>query len=107
MVIEPLHSWLALVLSIIALSYNILSGRSKVASEKVAALTRRVDEAEARLTQIEADVKHLPSKDATHELQLAIVDLKGQVQILGERIKPVSAIADRVQEAIISRMEHS
>lgn len=107
MVIEPLHSWLALVLSIIALSYNILSGRSKVASEKVAALTSRVDEAEARLTLIEADMKHLPSKDTTHELRIAISELNGQVQLLGERIKPVAAISDRLQEAIISKMEHS
>ncbi len=64
----------------------------------------RVDNLENRITLVEADMRHLPDKDVTHSLEKAIGDLRTEVSVLSERIKPVAAIADRVQEAMLEKM---
>ena len=102
-----LPAWIAIVISAGTLLFSIINSRSKAASENLAAVSERVTSHEERLTVVEADMKHLPSKDTAYELRLAIMEMNGQVQLLGERIKPVAAIADRLQETIILQMERS
>jgi hypothetical protein len=38
-----------------------------------------------------------------HSLESAVAKLSGDVGILAERVKPIVAIADRVQEAIFEK----
>jgi uncharacterized protein YPO0396 len=70
----------------------------------VAAAIGRVDLVEDRVTRVESELKHLPNKDVTHHLDQSIGELQAEVRVLSERIKPIAAVADRLQEALLERV---
>jgi hypothetical protein len=68
------------------------------------ALINRVGLVEDSVIRLERDIAHLPDKDITYRLELAIAQLNGKVEVMSERLKPVSAIAERLQEAELERV---
>ena len=38
-----------------------------------------------------------------HELQLSMVEMKGQLAVIVERVAPIKAIAERLQENMLER----
>lgn len=105
--IENFPAWLAVGISALSLAYSMLSGRSRATAQKIANHDERLEGAEGRLTTIEADLKHLPDKDATHRLEISMADLNAEVRVLTERIKPVAAISDRLQEVLLGSVSRS
>lgn len=101
-------------MALATLVYVILSNRSKANADKLsslddrvtlinATLGHRIDVAEDKVIRIETNLEHLPDKDATHRMELAIRDLRAEVGVLGERMKPVAAISVRLQEFLLER----
>ena len=104
---------------LISISYTVLSNRSKVASERVAKIEQKVaekadavqvsvaiaklDMIEDRVTHVEAGMKHLPDNQVTLRLERSIAEMRTEVSVLAERMKPISAISVRLQEAILER----
>jgi hypothetical protein len=56
---------------------------------------------EKRLAGLESTVEHLPDGDTVHELQLSMVEMKGQLAVIVERVAPIKAIAERLQETFL------
>ncbi|PTW61414.1 hypothetical protein C8N35_102123 [Breoghania corrubedonensis] len=54
-----------------------------------------------RLSAIEGDLKHMPSADSYQRTELALVGLRGQMEVLTERLKPVAEISNRLQEFLL------
>ena len=77
----------------------------KAESITVAALAGKVDVLEDRVTRLETEFEHLPSRDTTHRLEVAMGDLRTELSALSERIRPVSAMADRIQQAMIDQVK--
>lgn len=69
----------------------------------VGTLSGKLDLLEDRTTRIESDLRHLPDHSTVNELQNMISKLSGEVGVLSERIRPVAAIADRLQEKILEQ----
>jgi len=67
-------------------------------ADKVQDIDRRQDRIDQRIKQVEADMKHLPSKDMVHEMQLSLVELRGQIALVVEGVKPIKAISERMQD---------
>jgi hypothetical protein len=65
-------------------------------------LDRRLDAAEARLGKVEVEMQHMPTRDGAHRLELAVSELNGKMSVLDERLKPVTAIAERMQEMMLA-----
>lgn len=61
----------------------------------------RVDRCEQRVTGLETELRHVPGKEDVHELKLAMVELKGQMDVLIERVGPIKKIAERMQESLV------
>ncbi|MEX1084073.1 MAG: DUF2730 family protein [Xanthobacteraceae bacterium] len=80
-----------------------LDGKADVA--QIAAALQRVDKVEDRTTRIEAEMRHLPDKEVTHRLEIFMRELKAEVGVLAERLKPVAAISDRLQEFLLEKAE--
>lgn len=115
--------WFSVAVSIAALWYAIYSGRSKVTEEKfkelsswietkaskdhVAVLAAKVDVVEDKVTVIDNELKHLPDNQTVQKLEGMIGTLSRDVSVLSERIRPVAAIADRLQEKIMESVEIS
>lgn len=72
----------------------------KLANEAVVA---RLQLVESRVQRVEATIEHLPDRDSAHRLELAVEKLNGRIETLDERLKPVAAIADRMQEILLEQ----
>lgn len=124
--LSALAPWVAITVAIGSLFYSIFNGRSKALEDKlelkaskevveaigdrvnekasreqVAILASKLDLVEDRATRIESDLRHLPDHDTVNKLEGMISVLSRDVGILSERIRPVAAIADRLQEKIL------
>jgi demethoxyubiquinone hydroxylase (CLK1/Coq7/Cat5 family) len=114
--------WFAIAVAAASLIYTIVTSRSKKHGEDIAAIKRsigvvesqvmevkqsadqRVDKVEDRVTRVEAEMEHLPDKDVTHRLEIALTKMNGEMAAMKESIKPISAMAARIQEAIIEKV---
>lgn len=67
------------------------------------AIVGRFGLVEQRLLKIESDLTHLPDRGQTHRLELAVERLTGRMETLDERLKPVAAISDRLQEFLLDQ----
>lgn len=112
--------WAAILIAALSLGYTIVSNRSKKIDEKIDelkpwiesksskehtdVLQKKVELIDKRVTTVESELKHLPDKDTTHRLEITLKDLGNEVGRLSERIKPVAAMADRIQEALVEKV---
>lgn len=114
-----LASWVSVLVSILAAAIAIVSARSKATTEKVESLQRaleakadreslslalaKLDLVEDRATRLETHVQHLPDKDAAHRMEMSISSLAGEVRVMMEKIRPIAATCERLQEAMERR----
>jgi hypothetical protein len=110
--------WAAVVISVATLIYTILDGRGKKTALKInnidtklgmkadamelVHLAEKVDRVEDRMTTVEGEIKHLPDKDTAHDIQMEVAKLSG---IIAEQLKPVTAMAERIQQAMIEQVK--
>ncbi|ADZ72416.1 DUF2730 family protein [Polymorphum gilvum] len=100
--ITPLVSAMSGALAIASLIYTWLTARSRVNADEIKALRDRSQEHDRRLDVIERDIEHLPDRNHAHTMQVELAKMSGEIQILSERLKPVAAISERLQEFLIA-----
>lgn len=89
--------WASLAFSVFAFVFAIWRRRD----DDVEEFETQLAKGESRLTKLEADMAHLPSKDSMHELQLTVEGMKGQLAVIAERVAPIKAISERLQESML------
>jgi hypothetical protein len=77
---------------------------TKASRDQVAILAGKLDIVEDKVTIVENDLKHLPDKDTTHRLEIALGKVESEMGKLSERMKPIANMADRMQEAILEKV---
>lgn len=82
------------LIGVVAMVYAWLTARSKVNSEHVSDLLVRVQ-------AIEADFRHMPSKDTVHGLELAISEIKGDIHAMSEAFSAVQRTAQRIENYLL------
>jgi septal ring factor EnvC (AmiA/AmiB activator) len=101
--------------SLVALAIAISTAISKNRDAAMAAVRKEIAEArkdtddlvgrlnrhETRIASLEGDMRHLPNKEVVHQMQLSLLDLKGQLAVVIERVGPIKAIAERLQDAMM------
>jgi hypothetical protein len=103
--------WIAVVISAASLLYTIFIGRKKDTEEKfkaydirLGAVAGKLDVVEEKVTIVQNDLKHLPDKETTHRLELSIHEMRTEMRGLTERMKPIGAMAERMQDAILEKV---
>jgi hypothetical protein len=112
--------WVAIAISVAGSLFSIFRGQSKDTSakfeaieeklekkaskEQVGLLAGKLDVVEDKVTIVQNDLKHLPDKDATHRLEIALGKMESELGRLAERMKPIASMADRMQEAILEKV---
>ncbi|MGD9769474.1 MAG: DUF2730 family protein [Pseudolabrys sp.] len=76
----------------------------KADTATVATALARIDALEDRVTRTESDMRHMPDKDSTHRLEITISELRAEVGRLSERMQPIAAVANRIQEAMLEKV---
>jgi hypothetical protein len=95
--------WAGVAFSAAAFLFSFFSARSKATTDRVARLEERVAGHDRSLIEITGDLEHLPNKDSAHRMELSITEIRGQLGVMAEALKPVSAIADRLQEFLLEQ----
>lgn len=115
MTVQDLKDYASLAATLLALGSLIVAWVTrggKEAGEAVKVLDRKVealsadtrltiDRIDDRVSKLEFEVKHLPDKDTAHRLEMAVSRLEGQLHVMDERLKPVAAMATRMQEVMM------
>lgn len=99
--IDPILFWvgaLVLLLSFGTTIWNIFSSPAKRAEVRVTELAKHIDGNDLRLQRIEDRIAQIPTVQALHELEMSLQRSMGEIGLLNERLKPVAAIAERMQE---------
>lgn len=112
--------------------YNLMSTRATKALKAIDDLSKRIDSladqrqrasedaglrfqsVENRLLKIEGDIEHMPDRDQSHRLELALERLTGQMETLDsrmtgrmdtldERLKPLAATSARLTNYLMEQ----
>ena len=89
------------LVSFVALVIALWSARDKRNADSFAEVFGRLNRHETRIGSIEGDLRHTPNKDAVHDLHVTMAEMKGQIGALIERIAPMRASLDRVEQAML------
>ena len=104
--VADLQAWLgvlSLILSLGTALWVLFSGPSRKNATRLDDHAGRMNRHEARLQSLEQEVRSMPSKDDMHNLQESLTRMEGQFAVLNERLAPVKAIAERMQELMLDR----
>lgn len=114
---EFAKEWASLILSLMAIAttlWTLITSSSKGAHKRIDKLEEaransadtivtRFQQTESRLLTLESDIKHLPEREQVHRIEIAVERLSGRLETLDERLKPVAAVAMRLQEFELER----
>lgn len=119
--IAPILAWIIAAMTIvnfIVLMKNLLSAGEKKLEEKVAKLESKAIEHDRRVQTIEGDMKHLPNQETMHSIELTMLKivgrldkqdatLDGRFSAMDERLRPIQAIGERLQDVLIQQAKKS
>lgn len=111
--IAPLIVWAAGITTLLNLAnmlWSIFSGPTRKLTDRLAEAETRLREAErraerhsAQLAQVSHDISSLPGHQALHQMELSMARLEGNISVLTERLIPVAAIAEKMQEMMLQQ----
>lgn len=65
-------------------------------AEAITKINRKLIEHDRRIQSVEGELKHLPDKEAVHELKLAIVELQGTVKAQNVQLGAVAQLVANI-----------
>ncbi len=104
--VADLMLWLVAIstfLSVGTALWTVFSGPSRKNSTRIEALEARLALLESGHARLRDRVDGLPNADMMHRLELSLARMEGHIDRLDERLKPVAAISERMQEILIEQ----
>lgn len=101
---DEIRAFAPTIVAVIAIATTVwqwISSPGRKAQAEVEAVRRAHDGLDQRLTRVESEVEHMPDKDTAHRMEMAIARLEGRLEVMDERLKPVAAMATRMQEHLM------
>jgi len=116
----------SLIFTIITFIYMIIVSRSKASDlrvtslekangdqdAKIASIETRIQvlptleqsktHQEAKMARMETELKALPRTDQMHGMEMLLAEMQGELKVVVERIKPIGATMERLQEFMTS-----
>lgn len=110
---QEMLPYLSLALGLIALlghAKGYFSSGEKTLLARIDKTVEKVEKIEAelvgndrRIQAIEGEIKHLPDRETTHRMELAMTEISGKLNVMAERLKPIEAIGERLQETLMEQ----
>jgi uncharacterized coiled-coil protein SlyX len=98
--------WVAALSTLVSFGtviWNIFSGPSKRNHTKLTDIETRMAAQETEIQRLRDKVEAMPNTSIIHRLELALARMEGHIDRLDERLKPVTAIAERMQDLLIEQ----
>ena len=103
---NQLATWLsvaALLISAAGTIYAWLTSGSRANAEQLKNLFERMAMTERRIERLRGDVDHMPDKDMVQRMEVTMTEVRGQISVLNERLMPLAAISERLQDFLIEQ----
>lgn len=114
---SEVSQYLGLALAIIALlghAKGYFSSGEKTLTARVGKVEEKLVEHDRRIQAVESDIEHLPDRETTHRMEVAMTKiigrldaqeaaLAGRFETMDERLKPIQAIGERLQDVLIEQ----
>lgn len=94
------------IVAVTALLISLFNASRADMKKALKDIDQDVDHLKSRMQSVEDHIKHLPDTGATHRLEKTMIELQGQLSVMGEKLGPVAKIADRLQEFLIDQARH-
>lgn len=93
---------------------SLLSEGEKKLDQRLAKAETKLIEHDRRIQALENEVKHLPDRDTTHRIEMTMAQIMGRLDAqdatlagrfaaMDERLKPIQAIGERLQDVLIEQ----
>lgn len=103
--IASLVVWAAGISNLVALGttiWNILSSGARTNAKTLEAHARQIELVERQIELISARLDRGPTPEAMQQIFVTLARMEGQMEVFNERLMPVKAIAERLQEQALS-----
>ena len=94
---------LSMLLSFGTAIWTMFSGPSRKNSSQIDVISAALTLLESGHQRLRDRVDGLPNADMMHRLELSLARMEGHIDRLDERLKPVAAISERMQELLIEQ----
>jgi hypothetical protein len=91
------------IITLLTLLKNMLSSGEKELAAKVSKVEAKLVEYDRRIQALEGELKHMPDRDTTHRMEIAMTEISGKLAVMAERLKPIEAIGERLQETLMEQ----
>lgn len=98
--------WLVAISTMLSVGtaiWTVFSGPSRKNATRIEALEGKVTSLDGQHARLRDRVDGLPNADMMHRLELSLARMEGHIDKLDERLKPVAAISERMQELLIEQ----
>jgi uncharacterized coiled-coil protein SlyX len=93
----------ALAISVISAGRRPMEGAIREVADDVDEMDKAIAQLTVRVGSIERDVEHLPDVSSSHRLEIAMEQMRAELAVMAEKLKPVAAISDRLQEFLLEQ----
>lgn len=104
--ISPAVVWviaLSQLLTFALTVWNLVSSGSRANARTLETHGEMLNAFDTRLSALEHSMREGPSRRDFHELDLRMTKLGGAMEVLTERLKPIEAISERLQELMLEQ----
>ena len=101
-----IKDWLAIVLSLLAITgtiYTFLTARADKNSEALAKLHEDHEELAARVAAVETELGHLPTKDMVHAMEVAVARIERDIHAITQAFEGMQRTANRIENHLLKR----
>lgn len=102
--ISPLVVWVVALSQLLTFAltvWNLISSGSRKNARTLETHGDMLTGLEARVSSVEQTIRSIPDSDDFHKLELQLSKVQGTMQVLTERLRPLEAITDRMQELLL------
>ena len=104
--ISPAVVWviaLSQLLTFALTIWGLVSSGSRANSKRLDDHADRLQSHGDRLAALEIATREMPKRKDFHDLDLRMTKLQGAMEVLTERLKPIEAISERLQEVLLEQ----
>ena len=83
--------------------WSMLSSGSRANAKRLEEHAAQLGRHSERIQTVEQAMRDIPTRDDFHKLDKQMTQLSGSLDVLTERLKPLEAITDRMQELLLER----
>ena len=104
--ISPVIVWVIALSQLLTFGltvWNLLASGSRANARTLEHHGETLRGLENRLSAVELSMREIPTRRDFHELDKQMTSLEGAMQVLTERLKPIEAISERLQEVLLEQ----